>query len=343
MSIISEGLRWFFKELLGDSLHELSLALKHKWEQKTGVREVFKFRDFNDLTKALASNEIEGVADIQIKSVCLSNFAPLYLCYPDTFENLNARIRQEVGQAKALYDSLKKRHKIEGDSLFLKAAKGEIKIDSLFREYVKGKKLRFLNLSLARFEPLTENICYSALFEAGKELKQHTAPLKADTHLEPYVPLFYDTTFPRGIERLSYVDVEIYGKIMPLPFHWENLLRNRGVQVVDHPYCIYLPNYEPYYVDIRGLQTSMSLDSWIVFSLPKLKLELPWYCRFEPTSEQSRRTVSKTFTDIYNELLSTQSVKVLFYSDYVQPFVNNVLPVFNDRKIKNLLSLRTSA
>jgi len=339
VNFIDEGLKWFFRTFLGQTLDEIGSVLKYKWECKTGIRQVFEYSDFNDLAQGLYRNEIEGIADIKIENVCLSNFAPIYLCYPgQNYASLNAWIRNEAKQARTLYDFLKERDEIKDDSLFMRAIKGRAKIDTLFREYVEDKKFRFLNFSLARFAPLTQRICYSAIFESGKELKQHTAPLETDAHLEPYVPLFYDTTLPRGVEHLSYIDVEVYGKVMPLPIMWAELLRKRGIQIEHSPYCIYVPCSKPYYIDIKGLQTFMSLDSWIVFSVPELNLELPWYCRFDPNSEQSRQVVTETFTGIYQELLSNKSTNILFYSDYVQPFVRNISPIFNRRTIKKLLS-----
>lgn len=336
-----DGLKWFFSELLGGALREIGSELKTKIERRTGTRQLFEYSDFKDMLGAFSKNEIEGTADVKIKKACLSNFAPLYLCFPGNISKLNERVQDEAEKARALYDSLKKRNRINDDSLFIKAVQGEARIDKRFREYVEGKKFKFLGLSLARFGPLTENICYSAVFESGKELKQYTAPLKKDANLEPYVPLFYDTTSPRVVERLPYIDVEIYGKVMRLPFQWEDLLRKRGIQIADRPYCMYVPSNKPYHIDIVGLQTFMSFDSWIVFSVPKLKLELPWYCRFDPNNEQSRQIVSETFTEIYNDLNSKQHTDVLFYSDYLQPFVSNVLPTFNGESIKKLLSRHT--
>jgi hypothetical protein len=303
-----------------------------------GTRELFEYSNFQDMSKAFSKSEIEGTADVKIKNVCLSNFAPLYLCYPENVNKLNKRIQNEADQAKALYESLKKENRVNDDSLFIKAVHGEARIDKRFREYVEGKKFKFLGLSLARFEPLTENIRYSAMFESGKEIKQHTAPLERNAHLEPYVPLFYDTTSPREVGGLPYSDVEVYGKVMRLPFQWEELLCKRGVQIAGSPYCVSVPCTKPYHIDILGLQTVMSLDSWIVFSVPKLKLELPWYCRFDPNDEQSRKIVSKTFTNIYKDLSSKHDTDVIFYSDYEQPFVRNISPTFNNASIKRLLS-----
>jgi hypothetical protein len=239
--LLEEGLKGFFSGVLGKAIRAIKSSLSNRWERKYGSLEVFEFENFRELRTALSNLEIEGIADVRIKNACLSNFAPLYLFYSKYIGRLNEQLEEEAQRARTLYESLKKREGIKDNSLFMKAVKGEAKIDAAFRKYAVDKKRTFMNLSLARFEPLTENICYSAVFESETKLHQYTSPITQDVHLEPCIPLFYEISSPRGVEKQTYIDVEIHAKIMPLPSIWSSLLEERGIRILGRPYCLFVP------------------------------------------------------------------------------------------------------
>lgn len=334
MSFIEEGIKTFFSWIL----REVKQRIDHWWEVKSGEREpCLEVNSLEELINAIRREEIVGERDVKIRNVCLSNFAPLYLCYRETFEEIERKIRIEATKAAELYDSLRSKYKIpDSVSLFIEAAKGKIEIDSLFREYADAKKFRFLGLSLARFGPLTEKLCYGSLFHAGGTLKNHTAPLLGDVHLEPFVPIFYDPAIPT-LQFHSYVDAEALGIAMTLPSSWADILERRGVHVYQRPYCIYVPNRKPYYIRPTALETWMSLDAWINFNVKRNDLNLPFFHRFEPTDENSRQMVCRGFEGIYDKLSSISATDITFYSDYVQPFIKKVRPILDMEVLRRLI------
>lgn len=340
MNLIEVGLELFFGQVLNLALRGIYHILERRWERRYGPRECLEFKRFADLVDMLKDRDIEGYPDIKVNKACLSNFAPLYLCHSEDFTNLQTYLAEEVEKSKQIYDELSEKYGIpQNSSLFLRAIRQKtIRLDNLFRDFVETKKLRFLGMSLARFAPLTKDVRYSALFESGRHLQHQVSPSKAS--FEPFVPVFYDVETPRGVEVFPYVDVELQGKLLPLPEDWKNLLQSRGVQVRGNPYCIYVPNKDPYFIDAIALETSMSMDAWVAFYLPSLHLELPWYIEFEPTSDQSRRRVVSFFAHIHQSLVKYQKTQVLFYNDYVQPYLRDITPTFDTAQIRRLIQTR---
>lgn len=337
MGYIEDCVVRFFSLFLGGAKRRID----DWWAVKTAERlPLLEFDDIEELITAFKQGEIVGEQDIKINYVCVSNFAPLYLCFEETFEEIERTIKDEAEKAAELYTQLRKKHEVpDSVSLFVEAAKGEIEVGSLFREYVDTKKLRLLGLSLARFGPITEELCYGALFKAGERLKNHTAPLRNDVNLEPFVPIFYDPSISgAAIKATSYIDAEVLGRVFPLPTDWMEILKRRGVQVLERPYCVYVPNKEPYCINHTGLETWMSLDAWISFNLPREDLSLPFFHRFEPNDDSSRKMVCNRFTDVYNQIRSTTTTKVTFYSDYVQPFIKKVKPTLDIETLSRLIS-----
>lgn len=336
MGLVIDGIQSFFSWFLGGAKRRLD----RWWDIKTGEREpLLEVANLEELISAIRNNEIIGERDVKIRNVCVSNFAPLYLCYEETFAEIEKAIKTEAKKAMELYDYLRKRHQVpDSVSLFVEVAKGKISIDSLFREYADVKKLRFLGLSLARFGPISEELCYGAIFQAGGRLKNHTAPLADDVNLESFVPIFYDPSIPGTIQANSYIDAEVLGRAIPLPWKWIDLLKRRGVQALQRPYCLYVPNKKPYYIEKTGLITWMSLDAWINFYVPRKNLNLPFFHRFEPTDNNSRQMVCSGFGAIYDQLKSLSTTDVTFYSDYIQPFIKNVKPVLDMETLRNIVS-----
>jgi len=334
MNFIKDGVKTFFSWIL----KEIKQYIDDWWEVYSGEREpCLEFDNLEELISAIRNEEIIGEQDIKIKHVCLSNFAPLYLCYQETFNEIENRIKTEAAEASEIYSLLRREHEVpDSISLFVNAAKGKIKINSLFREYADAKKLRFLGLSLARFGPITERFCYGALFKAGGRLRNHTAPLIGDVNLEPFVPIFYDPSIS-AIQQNSYIDAEVSGRALTLPTSWMDILKRRGVQVYQRPYCIYVPNLEPYYIKGTGLETWMSLDAWISFNIPNKNPNLPFFHRFEPSDDNSRQMVCEGFGKIYDQLKSISTTNITFYSDYVQPFVKMVKPVLDMETLSRLV------
>lgn len=168
MDFVSEGVKTFFHYFIGG----IKRQIDDWWDRKTGEKlPDLEFNNLEDLVKAIENKEIAGEQTVKIENVCVSNFAPLYLCYQDSYKEINRTIQEDASKAADLYNSLKEKHGLDDSiSLFLEAAKGRIRIDSMFRQYVYDKKFRFLGLSLARFAPITEKMCYGALFNAGKQL-----------------------------------------------------------------------------------------------------------------------------------------------------------------------------
>lgn len=336
MSFIEDGIREFFSWFLGG----VKRRIDNWWAVKTAEKlPLLEFEGIEELITALRNGEIIGEQDIKIKHVCVSNFAPLYLCFRETFRKIEETIKNEADKAKELYEHLRQKHEVSDSvSLFVEAAKGKIKIGSLFREYADSKKFRFLGLSLARFGPITKELCYGALFKAGDRLKNHTAPLADDVNLETFVPIFYDSSISGAIQATSYIDAEVTGRMFPLPNDWKEILKRGGVQVFQRPYCVYVPNKEPYYIKHTGLETWMSMDAWINFNIRKKNLNLPFFHRFEPTDDNSRQMVCDEFTKLYNQLESISATRVTFYSDYVQPFIKEVKPVLDMETLSRLIS-----
>jgi len=336
MNLIEDGVRGFFSLFMG----AVKRRIDKWWEKETGEKlPILEFDDIGGLINAIRNGEIIGEQDVKIKNVCVSNFAPLYLCYEETFGEIERTIRLEAAKAAKLYNSLRERYELSNSiSLFTEAAKGKIEIDSMFREYADAKKFRFLGLSLARFGPITKKLCYGALFKAGEELKNHTAPLTDDVNLEPFVPIFYDPSISGVIQSTSYIDAEVMGRVFPLPTNWMEILRRRGVQVFQRPYCLYVPDKESYHIKKTGLETWMSLDAWISFTLPEKNLNLPFFHRFEPTDDISRQMVCNGFEEIYDQLNALSPTVITFYSDYVEPFVKKVKPVLDMKTLRRLVS-----
>ena len=81
----------------------------------------------------------------------------------------------------------------------------------------------------------------------------------------------------------------------------------------------------------------MSLDAWINFNLSESGLSLPFFCRFEPTDDNSRKKVTNEFQAIYEELNSTSDTSITFYSDYVEPFVKKVKPILDIETLRKLM------
>jgi len=337
MDFIEYGVMGFFSSVLREVWRRIDNWVAVKTAEK---RPLLEFDDIEGLITALRRGEIEGEQDVKIKYVCVSNFAPLYLCFEETFKEIEGTIKNEAEKAAKLYENLRQEHRVpDSVSLFIEAAKGKIQIDSMFREYAATKKLRFLGLSLARFGPITNELCYGALFKAGERLKNHTAPLTNDVNLEPFVPIFYDPSISgAAIKATSYIDAEVIGRVFPLPADWMEILQRRGVQVLQQPYCVYVPNKKPYFIKHTGLETWMSLDAWISFNIPKKKLNLPFFHRFEPNDDSSRQMVCNEFTEVYNQLKSTSATRVTFYSDYVRPFIKKVKPVLDMETLSRLIS-----
>lgn len=336
MDFIHDGIKTFFSLFIRGAKRRVD----EWWAKKIGEKlPTLEFDNVDGLIIALQNGEIIGEQNVKIKDVCVSNYAPLYLCYEETFREIERNIRFEAAKAAELYKSLRDKHKLQDSvSLFIEAAKGRIKIDSMFREYADAKKFRFLGLSLARFGPITKQLCYGALFKAGQRLENHTAPLTDDVNLEPFVPIFYDPSISGVIQSTSYVDAEVMATVFPLPTDWTEILRRRGVQVFQRPYCLYVPNKKPYYIDKKGLETWMSLDAWISFNLPEKNLNLPFFHRFEPTDDNSRQMVCDGFEAIYSQLNTISTTVITFYSDYVRPFVRKVKPVLDMETLRRLMS-----
>jgi hypothetical protein len=83
----------------------------------------------------------------------------------------------------------------------------------------------------------------------------------------------------------------------------------------------------------------LSLDSWVVFSIPKLKLELPYFYRFDPNNSVSIRNMEKAFQKTYDQLCSYENVDILFYGDYVRPPIKEVTPIYSMKEIQTLIKL----
>ena len=330
MGLIEEGLTAFFRALLGGVYSEI----KRGYNQRYG-HSVKEFKTLEDFSTAFQEDDLAGVNDVIIRKACLSNFAPLYLGYSNT---QNEELRLEAKKAKDLYDSLRKDAGIKDNSLFVEAANGETELSQSFRNYATNKKMLFMSLSLARFKPLTENICYAALFKSGKKIEQLTSPITGNPHLEPCIPVFYDLGSFQEIASLSHIDVEISARLMPLPYYWESILRQRGIRAAHNSYCLFLSSRnKDHYAEVIEATTKMILDSWIVFQIPKLRLELPFFFRLEPENLQSRKQMAIEFQGIYNQLKSKNRVRILFYGDYIEPPIKKIQPIFSKERIDQLL------
>lgn len=325
----------FFKETLGGAFADIKKDIKRKYRQKYGYQ-IAEFNSFHDFYASFQNADMPGVRDVLIKKACLSNFAPLCLRYDD-IDELNYRTKKAASEAKILYDSLLVDEGITDNSLFIKVANGKARLSEKFLDYTNNKKMGFMNLSLARFKPLTENICYAALFESGPMIRQYTSPISGAPHIEPCMPVFYDANRFQELTSMSHIDVEISAKLMPLPYDWEKILRSREVQIPSSAYCLVIsPNNDNYYAEITEATTRMNIDQWIVFQLPKLKLDLPFFFRTEPDNLESRKRMASEFAEIYVKLSAKNKVNVLFYSDYVEPPFRIKNPIFNDCIIEKL-------